>query len=64
MTISTFPNLDTKPMKKLPLALLFSLLLNLSAASAGEVLRLSTTTSTENSGLLAVLNPPFENQRG
>ena len=25
-----------------------------------EVLRLSTTTSTENSGLLAVLNPIFE----
>jgi len=51
-------------MKKLPLALLFSLLLNFSAASAGEVLRLSTTTSTENSGLLAVLNPPFEKTNG
>jgi tungstate transport system substrate-binding protein len=29
---------------------------------AGNVLRLSTTTSTENSGLLAVLNPIFEQQ--
>ncbi len=29
-------------------------------ASAENVLRMSTTTSTENSGLLAVLNPPFE----
>ncbi len=51
-------------MKKPILALLFSLLLNFSAASAGEVLRLSTTTSTENSGLLAVLNPPFEKTNG
>ena len=29
---------------------------------AADVLRLSTTTSTENSGLLAVLNPVFEQQ--
>jgi tungstate transport system substrate-binding protein len=28
--------------------------------AAGELLRLATTTSTENSGLLAVLLPPFE----
>ena len=33
----------------------------LSPANAGEArLKLATTTSTENSGLLAVLNPPFE----
>jgi tungstate transport system substrate-binding protein len=31
-------------------------------ATAGERLRLSTTTSTENSGLLRVLLPPFEQQ--
>lgn len=30
-----------------------------SQAGAAEILRISTTTSTENSGLLAVLNPPF-----
>ena len=36
------------------------LLLILSPAQAENSLRLSTTTSTENSGLLAVLNPPFE----
>lgn len=33
-------------------------------AAAGERLRMSTTTSTENSGLLAVLLPPFEKAHG
>ena len=33
-------------------------------ASAEERLRMSTTTSTENSGLLSVLLPPFEEQNG
>lgn len=33
-------------------------------AGAGERLRLSTTTSTENSGLLKVLLPPFEKANG
>jgi tungstate transport system substrate-binding protein len=33
-----------------------------SSASAEAILRLSTTTSTENSGLLTHLNPPFEQQ--
>lgn len=32
--------------------------------AAGERLRMSTTTSTENSGLLAVLLPPFEKKFG
>jgi len=32
--------------------------------AAAERLRLATTTSTENSGLLAVLNPPFEEKYG
>ncbi len=36
------------------------LLANLEALAAEGRLRLSTTTSTENSGLLAVLIPPFE----
>jgi len=35
-----------------------------SAAVAEERLRMSTTTSTENSGLLAVLLPPFEKKFG
>lgn len=34
------------------------------ASLASDVLRMSTTTSTENSGLLAVLNPAFEAQYG
>jgi tungstate transport system substrate-binding protein len=34
------------------------------AAHAEERLRMSTTTSTENSGLLAVLLPPFEKRNG
>lgn len=34
------------------------------SAFAQERLRMSTTTSTENSGLLAVLLPPFENKYG
>ena len=52
-------------MRNLEAALAF-LLLALAAlpASAGERLRVSTTTSTENSGLLAVLLPPFENRCG
>ena len=48
-------------MKRLtPLLLLFSLLLLSTPALALEHLRLATTTSTENSGLLAELLPPFE----
>ncbi len=43
--------------------LLFGLVLLLSSlAHAEEILRMATTTSTDNSGLLAVLNPPFEKQ--
>ncbi|MDO9529612.1 MAG: substrate-binding domain-containing protein [Syntrophales bacterium] len=38
----------------------FFLLSSFSPALAGERLKLSTTTSTENSGLLYVLLPPFE----
>jgi tungstate transport system substrate-binding protein len=38
-----------------------AILLTIAAAlHAEEVLRMATTTSTENSGLLAVLHPPFE----
>lgn len=43
----------------LPLLILATLILA-APASAQERLRLATTTSTENSGLLAVLHPPFE----
>ena len=47
------------------LAATFLLLLSpLSAAEAEERLRLATTTSTDNSGLLAVLHPPFEKMSG
>lgn len=35
-----------------------------STVSAEEYLRLATTTSTENTGLLAVLHPPFEQNNG
>jgi len=35
-----------------------------SNAHAGERLTMATTTSTENSGLLAELNPPFESEHG
>jgi len=45
---------------------LFIVLLALAAlpARAEERLRMSTTTSTENSGLLSVLLPPFEKKNG
>lgn len=42
---------------KLPLLLIA--LFGFGIANAEDVLRMATTTSTENSGLLAVLNPPF-----
>lgn len=35
-----------------------------SSVSAGDRLKMSTTTSTENSGLLKVLLPPFEKKAG
>ncbi len=44
--------------------LLVSLLWILDAAVAGERLRLATTTSTDNSGLLAVVNPVFTGKTG
>ena len=50
-------------MKKIIFSLHVILLLCLAQfVSAENVLRMSTTTSTENSGLLAVLNPVFEQQ--
>ena len=42
------------------LTVVISLLILTSTGYAAEHLRLATTTSTENSGLLAVLLPPFE----
>lgn len=49
-------------MSKLPLLTIVAILslLSVSTVSAREHLRLATTTSTENSGLLAELLPPFE----
>jgi len=51
---------------RIPDTLLVLVLLVLTALPAGaeERLRMSTTTSTENSGLLAVLLPPFEKKVG
>ena len=43
---------------------LLSLTLALPAMAAKSIVRLATTTSTDNSGLLAVLLPPFEQQSG
>ncbi|OGP54936.1 MAG: tungsten ABC transporter substrate-binding protein [Deltaproteobacteria bacterium RBG_13_52_11] len=51
-----------KTMGKGILIVLLLLLLSAPAILAEERLRLSTTTSTENSGLLDVLLPPFEKQ--
>ena len=42
---------------------LFSVLISVTV-NGQERLRLATTTSTDNSGLLAVLHPPFEKQHG
>lgn len=47
-------------MLRIVFLLTFFTLLNLTAAHAQTRLRMSTTTSTENSGLLKVLLPPFE----
>ena len=46
--------------KKTLLSLLILMLIFSSAAAAQEVLTMATTTSTENSGLLDELIPPFE----
>jgi tungstate transport system substrate-binding protein len=47
-------------MKRLILAISLTLLGAQAQISAQEVLRLSTTTSTENSGLLKAILPDFE----
>jgi len=49
---------------KVVLVLISGLLLMASNSWAANVLRMSTTTSTENSGLLSVLNPVFEARHG
>src|SRR5210317_547421 len=43
---------------------LFLLLVSINSANAGDVLKLATTTSTENSGLLEYLLPAFEVDSG
>ncbi|NIR29245.1 MAG: solute-binding protein [Gammaproteobacteria bacterium] len=50
--------------RTLPLILLTGALVSPIAAPAAERLRMATTTSTENSGLLAELNPQFESEHG
>ncbi len=49
-------------MKKLDAILIILLVLFCRQLQAEQVLRMSTTTSTENSGLLSALNPVFERQ--
>jgi len=44
--------------------LAIGLLLGISAQGATSIIRLATTISTENSGLLVVLLPPFERDSG
>ena len=51
-------------MKKCVYLISLIILFSSSSLYAGERLRLATTTSTDNSGLLAVLHPPFETQTG
>ncbi|MEM6999074.1 MAG: substrate-binding domain-containing protein, partial [Pseudomonadota bacterium] len=52
-------------MKKIFQSLLLLLLINSNPVLADvERLKMATTTSTDNSGLLAVLNPPFEEKYG
>lgn len=52
-------------MRKIVYILLCLLITNIiNPAFAEEYLRLATTTSTENTGLLAVLHPPFEQKTG
>lgn len=46
-------------MNVLKIIALLSALLNISSPHAEEILRMATTTSTENTGLLPVLNAPF-----
>jgi tungstate transport system substrate-binding protein len=49
-------------MKKIFSTLVLLVCFSSQLVNAQERLRLATTTSTDNSGLLAVLHPPFENQ--
>ena len=51
-------------MKRLALSLFIMTLLVTFCASAETRLKLATTTSTDNSGLLKVLLPPFEKMFG
>ena len=53
-----------KKLLTLTLIVLTSLLTNAQAAEGTPHLRMATTTSTDNSGLLRVLNPAFERENG
>lgn len=51
-------------MKKITIGLALCAILFTARVNAESILRMSTTTSTENSGLLQVLNPVFEKKYG
>jgi len=50
--------------KKIALTALAACLFSVNSYAADKVIRLATTTSTDNSGLLAHVLPPFEKQTG
>ncbi len=67
-TLTNINMLPTTPittrMYKLLYTLAIIVTMSFDIANAESILKLCTTTSTENSGLLAVLNPPFEKRFG
>ncbi|MFQ5759386.1 MAG: substrate-binding domain-containing protein [Acidiferrobacterales bacterium] len=56
--------LNTLILRLRPLVVSILLLVTTSVPALADTLRLATTTSTENSGLLRALLPPFEQQTG
>lgn len=59
------PHHSTQGLRRLPILLLLGSVLAIPLAQAdSNTIRLATTTSTENSGLLRVLLPPFEQRTG
>ena len=49
-------------MKKIFILICLLIAFYVNSAMSADKLKLATTTSTENSGLLSLLNPPFEQQ--
>ncbi len=59
------PHHSTQGLRRLPILLLLGSVLAIPLAQAdSNTIRLATSTSTENSGLLRVLLPPFEQRTG